>query len=139
ITRHSWHTRRAINDRINKRFLPYNLRTMSQTIELVLHRKNVVRTLVAAVCILLVLHMAVMVAKFGFGHDHLKGMTRVFDMNEESNIPTWYSGVALLLCSASLALVATVKRRTRDRFAVHWGMLALIIAYMSLDEVSRFH
>ena len=112
---------------------------MSQTVELVLHRRNVVLKLVAAVCILLVLHVAVMVAKFGFGHDHLMGMTRVFDMNEESNIPTWYSAVALLLCSASLALVATVKRRMRDRFAVHWGTLALILAYMSLDEVARLH
>ena len=112
---------------------------MKPTVELVLHSRKVVLKLVAAVAVLVALHLVVMVAKFGFGHDHLMGMARVFDLNEESNVPTWYSGVALLLCSASLALVAAVKRRTHDRFLAHWGVLALIFAYMSLDEVSRFH
>ena len=67
------------------------------------------------------------------------GLAAVFDLNAESNVPTWYSATALLLCAAALAVVARLKHRLQDPFAVHWSGLAALFVYMSLDEVSRFH
>jgi hypothetical protein len=100
---------------------------------------TVSRVLLVAVLSLVTMHAAVMVAKFGFGHDHLLGMTATFDLNIESNVPTWYSSAAFLVTAVTLGVVAAVKRRQRDAFAWHWTILAVMFVYLSLDEVSRLH
>ena len=80
-------------------------------------------------------HGLVVVARFGFGRDHLLGLSRLFDLNIESNVPTWYSSAALVSCALALALTGELKRQTGDRFAKHWFGLALLFAYMSRTEV----
>src|SRR5688572_2036294 len=78
------------------------------------------RLLLASMLFLTLMHIGVHVAYFGFGHDHLKGLTPLFDMNRENNIPTWYSGTVFLATAAALAVVATAKHQTRAPFARHW-------------------
>jgi len=95
--------------------------------------------LAAIVAFLAAMHVAVMTAKFGFGHDHLLGLTRAFDLNLEANVPTWYSSAAFLLTAAAVGIVAIATRQLHAPFARHWTLLALIFVYLSLDEVSRFH
>jgi hypothetical protein len=100
---------------------------------------TVIRLLAGVVTVLVSLHVAVLVARFGFGRDHLMGMADLFDLNVEGNVPTWYSAVAFLACALALAAVAAVKHGEGAPFAAHWTGLALIFVYLSIDEGSRIH
>jgi hypothetical protein len=66
-------------------------------------------------------------------------LVRLFDINGEGNIPSWYSSSALLACAFLLALIAAQKKRTQDRFLSHWVGLAIIFVYLSMDESAAIH
>jgi len=62
-----------------------------------------------------------------------------FVLDSELTFPAWYSSVAILACSALLALIALAKRRTQSLFARHWTGLAVILLLMSIDEMIAVH
>ena len=101
--------------------------------------RRITRALALVVLGLTICSVTVQVLKYGLGHDQLKGMARLFDANEELNIPTWYSVAALLLCAIILAVISFAKRTQRDRFYRHWVGLSIIFLYLSMDEGARIH
>lgn len=76
---------------------------------------------------------------FLLDHDRLKGLVRLFDVDDENNIPTWYSSSALLVCSILLATIAFAKKRDGARYVFHWTVLSIIFLLLSLDEEARVH
>lgn len=58
-----------------------------------------------------------------------------FSMTHEANLPSAYS--ALLLFSAALLSAVIAGTSLQDRR--HWGAIALILAYMALDEAAVIH
>jgi hypothetical protein len=66
-------------------------------------------------------------------------LVRVFNINRESSIPTWYSSALLLGCSAVLGIIAAAKRVAHEPYTIHWTALALIFLYMSIDETASIH
>jgi uncharacterized Tic20 family protein len=66
-------------------------------------------------------------------------VVRIFSLSAESNVPTWYSSSLLLACSFLLAVIAATKKREGARYARHWGALAVIFLYLSIDEASQIH
>jgi hypothetical protein len=68
---------------------------------------------------------------------HVQEATRVFKVDRESSIPTYFSALMLLAAAAALAVVA---RRERGRpYAAHWKGLAAIFLYLSVDEAVGIH
>jgi hypothetical protein len=99
----------------------------------------IARLLAAAILFLLFMHTAVHVANFTFGHDHLMGLSALFDMNRENNVPTWYSGTVMLSTAAALAVIGFARVQARDPFRRHWVLLALLFLYLSFDELTHIH
>jgi hypothetical protein len=68
-----------------------------------------------------------------------KAIMRLFDVNSEANVPSWFS--SLLLAGGALAagLVAAMVRRVGGRDARHWAGLAALLLLLSLDEVAALH
>lgn len=75
------------------------------------------------------------VLDFEFGSDLLD----VFNLNEEQNIPAWYSSVILLLCGVIIYLISLDKKNPQDRYYRHWLWLSIIFFYLSLDEAISIH
>jgi hypothetical protein len=65
--------------------------------------------------------------------------TRVFDLNREQSLGTWFTIVLLLAISVMLGVIALHARSIGSRFARHWAGLALIALGMSLDEQVQLH
>lgn len=70
---------------------------------------------------------------------HGAGLTRLFSLSYEQNIPTWYSSSLLLACAALLALIAAGARKAGSGYTRHWWVLALGFLYISLDETVSLH
>jgi hypothetical protein len=63
----------------------------------------------------------------------------MFDFNSEGNLPTMYSVGALVIASILLFFVGFIKRRQKDKFALHWLFLGSIFFFMSYDEAAKMH
>ncbi len=64
---------------------------------------------------------------------------RLFDMDREMNIPTWFSAVLLLLCALRSFEISRRTRQRNSSGAAHWAGLALLFGALSLDEVAEIH
>ena len=64
---------------------------------------------------------------------------KLFDLNKEGNIPTFFQASTLLLCSALLAIIAFAKKKEDAPYRLHWKALSVIFLFLSLDEASQLH
>ncbi len=64
---------------------------------------------------------------------------QLFDVDEENNLPTWFSGFLLGVTSFWVWIAAEDKRRTSDRWWIHWKALALGFFVLSIDEIAGLH
>jgi hypothetical protein len=83
--------------------------------------------------------IVVQLFKFVLGHKFVFGLVPLFSLSTDISIPSWYSSFSLLLCSILLAIISVAKRRSEDRFRLHWQVMSLIFLYLSIDEVGRIH
>jgi hypothetical protein len=61
---------------------------------------------------------------------------QLFDLDEENNLPTWFSSFLLLNNAFFLALMA---RSRKDRDKLHWWAMSVGFFVLSIDEVAGLH
>lgn len=66
-----------------------------------------------------------------------KWFYELFSLDEELNIPAWYSSFTLLFCSGLLAVITSIKKT--DKYFIYWKNLSLLFLIFSLDEAFSFH
>ena len=64
---------------------------------------------------------------------------QLFDVDEENNLPTWFSGFLLGVTAFWVWVVADVKRGSSDRWWMHWKLLAWGFFLLCVDEVAGLH
>lgn len=81
----------------------------------------------------------------GFNSDHylineaLQSYNRLFSLDKEANIPTWYSSLLLFSASITLTFISLLASKTGELYVRHWAFLALIFLGLSMDETSIIH
>ncbi|PHJ56933.1 hypothetical protein VF14_36490 [Nostoc linckia z18] len=63
----------------------------------------------------------------------------LFDLNSEDNIPTIYSGTALLFCSILTEIVFQAQKSAKNKDSWAWRGLSIVFAGLSLDELIGLH
>jgi hypothetical protein len=65
----------------------------------------------------------------------------LFDLSTDVSVPTWFSSVILLACSALLAFVWKLSgdKRTETRYRHNWLVLSVTFLLLSIDEVADIH
>ena len=101
--------------------------------------RKVIRRLCFVVLGFCFTNITVQVAKYFWGRGGLWGFYRLLNLDDEANIPSWYSSVALLLCALLLMLIALLKKEQGDRYITHWRGLSAIFLFLSLDEAASLH
>ncbi len=107
--------------------------------EIALSRQTIVRVLTATTVFLLLASIAGQFMKYFLGYSHAYGFIRLFYVDIEGNIPTFFSSTLLLLASLMLALITVFKRSSKDPYHQHWALLSLILLYMAIDEAASIH
>jgi hypothetical protein len=62
-----------------------------------------------------------------------------FNFDEEANLPSLYSSLALGFCAYLLSLVATIKKKVKGKYARQWKALSFIFLYLAVDEMCSIH
>jgi len=63
---------------------------------------------------------------------------RLFDLNKEANIPTWFSSLILFISSCLLFFISYYKGKN-DSNQKYWKVLTFIFLYLSIDELASIH
>jgi hypothetical protein len=66
-----------------------------------------------------------------------KWFYELFSLDEELNIPAWYSSLILLFSSGLLAAITSIKKT--DKYFIYWKNLSLTFFVFSLDEAFSLH
>jgi hypothetical protein len=72
------------------------------------------------------------------GYDYVFGLIDLFNLNNENNLPTFFSALLLLVCSLLLFVIASF-RKSAGQPAGYWLGLALIFLFLSIDEDASIH
>ncbi len=92
----------------------------------------------AAALALLIVHVTLQVLHYQAGGVHWL-LKDTFDVDEEQNIPTWFSATLLLLSALLLFSIARVEREEQSAGAGYWKALGIGFVFLSLDEVAGIH
>jgi hypothetical protein len=100
---------------------------------------TIVRILATGAALVMLASVAGQLTKYLVGPVKGQAVIMLFDADRESNVPTYFSAVLLLLAAGLLGVIAVLKRKTRAPFGGSWVALSLAFLYMSLDEVVSVH
>ncbi|WP_266205376.1 hypothetical protein [Pontibacter kalidii] len=101
--------------------------------------KRHLRWLYRAAAILVVLNTVAILCKYLTDHPNAWGIIPQFELDNERNVPTYFSSFILLLASVLLFTIAALKQRRKDKYTWHWRLLAIVFLYMSVDESAGIH
>jgi hypothetical protein len=126
-----------------KKAVSHELRTHSYTrrtsmMKLTVQPKTVALMLLAIAAALALVGIVIHFTSLSFPPSKLlKHLDRLFNLDEEANIPTVFSAGLLFSAAVLLSLIASAKRR--DRYFLHWLGLAVIFFFLALDESVQLH
>jgi hypothetical protein len=101
--------------------------------------RSVLHFLMCCIAVLLGMDALLLFMKFGLGHESVYGITYLFDVNAEQNIPTLFSTLDLVLASALLWAHYRELRASRRTGGFYWLGLAAIFALLAIDEFASLH
>lgn len=67
------------------------------------------------------------------------GLMRIFSVDVEWNIPSFFSVLMLLFATLLLAVVTVLEKKRSSEHALHWTVLTLGFLFMAVDELVSLH
>lgn len=107
--------------------------------ELSIAPSRTAKALGVIICILTFFSLIGQYSAHFLGHERLLGFVRQFDLNGEANISTYFATLFLLSASLLLGVIARRVWKKKAAYRWHWTILALIFAYLSVDEFAQIH
>jgi hypothetical protein len=90
-------------------------------------------------CMLLLVHGVLTVYHYQVAEIEWIPWRQLFDVDEENNLPTWFSGGLAGITALWLWVQAESSRANADRWALHWRVLCVGFLLISLDEIAGIH
>jgi hypothetical protein len=84
-------------------------------------------------------HITTLVCMYGFNHDNVYGLTTLFDVDGENNIPSFFSFAIMMYAVSLLGYIAMHHRSTDRTRTAYWAGLAVVFTYLALDEGFELH
>ena len=103
--------------------------------------RRLLKGLFIIICVLLCLSLFFQSLKYIF-HLDFPGMNfliYLFNVDQENNIPTFFSCILLLLAAQSLASIARHKTAGKQPYYRHWWLLSGLFLVVAIDEFAAMH
>jgi len=101
--------------------------------------RRLVALLAFIAAVIVAIHVGTLVLMYGFHHDNVMGLTKLFDIDGERNIPAYFSFSLLLFAAVLLASIAARQKNGSQPRGVYWAVLAVVFAYLAFDEGFELH
>lgn len=107
----------------------------------ILFRMPPARVLYVLLGLVVILAGTSLAAQFMHHSGHPLPMTLVerLDLDQENNIPTWFSSVVLATAALLLFFIARANAALGMAYSSYWAGLGLIFLYLSVDETASLH
>lgn len=82
------------------------------------------------------------IAQLGYyftGDETIRKIARLLDLDNEENIPTFFTVIILLFAAQLLAVIAVLKYQKNEIDVAKWYILSFGFLAMAFDEAFRFH
>ncbi|MGB7427247.1 MAG: hypothetical protein WA933_05495 [Microcoleaceae cyanobacterium] len=99
--------------------------------------KKIFKYLTLIVILLALASIPVQIGKYVF--DYRAAWTRMFNLDREMNLPTWYSTLMLAFSALLLRIIAINKNNQHERYFRHWKFLSILFIFLALDELFQIH
>lgn len=98
---------------------------------------RVLFTLGTAIAFLALAHLLLHFVQARFGG--LDRTLRLFELDEEANLPTWFSSITLFAAALISVVIGRLEHSRRPRETRFWMILAAGFVYLSIDELAMLH
>jgi hypothetical protein len=100
---------------------------------------KITKILLTIVGFLLIANLIGIYLKWVSGYNTAFGFVPLFDLDQEFNLPTFYSSMALLFSALLLLLISNEEATVKSPYAFHWKMMGFIFIVLAIDEVVSIH
>jgi hypothetical protein len=108
--------------------------------QILVNPNKIIRFLIILAVILIIASIVGQLIKYVLGHPTGLGLIRIFSLNEEANIPTFFSSLLMILAASLLGIIALFRRRQNNLHdSKLWSLLCIGLLYMAFDESSQIH
>lgn len=101
-----------------------------------LRPSSIIRVLGAVAFLLILASIGVQLTSYLTGHRNIYGLVRLFYIDAEQNIPTFFSTFLLLFAALLLGIITILKKNQMAPYISHWMILSIGFLYMAADEVA---
>jgi len=99
----------------------------------------VARVLGAVAFLLIIASVGGQLSKFQLGHDYVMGLVPMFDLNDEQNIPTFFTVLLMLIATLLLVVIAILSGKQKMPDVSKWIILSFGFLFMAYDEAFQIH
>ncbi|MGB3403017.1 MAG: hypothetical protein WBA77_10020 [Microcoleaceae cyanobacterium] len=99
--------------------------------------KAVFKYLTIIVILLALASIPIQIGKYIF--DYRAAWTRMFNLDREMNLPTWYSALMLGFSALLFRIISINKKNQQDRYFRHWNFLSILFLFLAFDELFQIH
>jgi hypothetical protein len=101
--------------------------------------RRIVAILSLITAVIVAVHITTLVFMWGFGHDNVYGLTSLFDLDGEDNIPSFFSFAIMMYAVALIAFIALHRRDADKPGTGYWAGLGVVFTYLAIDEGFEVH
>ena len=95
--------------------------------------------LMGVVFVLLAINLLIIYLHHVRGYQHLRGFIQGFYFDTEANLPSFYSALAIVLCSILLWLIGCLAIEKKRKQSWYWKFLSVIFVLLAIDEFGGLH
>jgi len=106
---------------------------------IVFKSKRLAQVFGAIVLFLVSASIVIQTVRFSTGDHRVFGLVSFLSLGAENNLPTFYATFAVLFCAFLLMLIGYLAWHSERQWSGYWIFLALVFAFLSLDESVQLH
>jgi hypothetical protein len=100
----------------------------------------ITKLLLTIISVLFIANLISIYLKWVLGYNTALGFVPLFDFDQEYNLPSFYSTLALFFSGVLLLMISKDEaKKVKNTYALHWKILGFIFLFLALDELISLH
>ena len=108
-------------------------------IEIPVNSSTITRKLGVVAFLLVLASIVGQLERFLLDHDYLNSLVALFYLDNEQNIPTYYTMLLMIFAALLLAAIAVLNGKQREPYVSKWAILSIGFLSMAFDEIFQVH